>query len=167
MAKVGNAALITNSLNLSFNRLAMKFKIDKNLNVVAAAKVAPVDPETVAVELCARFIDSGMIEDLTDNFGVTVIQLTGDKLVSDVCAGLSTFLFGECRAIHCDVFDAFCHLVILGDGDCPDCGGTMELIEERGHEKSNGYYIPPDFIVEEQEYRCPVCGKTIIKHIEK
>lgn len=71
----------------------------------------------LAAELCQWFIDSGMFEDTLDNYGVTVIQATGDKLVSDVCAGLSTFLFGECRAIHCDVFDAFCRLVIIGDGD--------------------------------------------------
>ena len=37
----------------------MRFKIDKNLNVVAAGMAAPVEPETVAVELCARFVDAG------------------------------------------------------------------------------------------------------------
>ena len=140
----------------------MRFKNDKNLNVVAAAKVAPVDPETVAVELCARFIDSGMFEDTPDNYGLTVIQATGDKLVSDVCAGLSTFLFGECRAIHCDVFDAFCHLVILGDGDCPHCGGELQFVETEGHELNDGdYYTPNSYVIDNYVYQCRECGETI------
>lgn len=127
----------------------MRFKIDENLNRVAAAIAAPVSNETVAVELCQWFIDSGMFEDTPNNYGVTVIQATGDKLVSDVCAGLSTFLFGECRAIHCDVFDAFCRLVILGDGDCPHCGGELQFVETEGHEIDN--YV----------YRCAECGEIV------
>lgn len=140
----------------------MQFKIDENLNRVAAAMAAPVSNETVAVELCQWFIDSGMFEDTPDNYGVTVIQATGDKLVSDVCAGLSTFLFGECRAIHCDVFDAFCRLVILGDGDCPHCGGELRFIETEGHELNDGdYYTPNSYVVDKYVYQCRECGETI------
>ena len=140
----------------------MRFKIDENLNVVAAAIAKPVSNETLAVELCQWFIDAGMFEDTPDNYGVTVIQATGDKLVSDVCAGLSTFLFGECRAIHCDVFDAFCHLVILGDGDCPECGGELKFIETEGHELKDGDYCTPNsYEIDYYIYHCAVCGETI------
>ena len=107
-------------------------------------------------------VDSGMFEDTPDNYGVTVIQATGNKLVSDVCAGLSTFLFGECRAIHCDVFDAFCRLVIIDDGDCQECGGELKFIETEGHELNDGdYYTPNSYVIDKYVYQCRECGAII------
>lgn len=140
----------------------MKFKIDKNLQRVASEIISPVDIAMVAKNLCQWFIDAEMIEDTPENYGVTVIQATGDKLVSDVCAGLSTFLFGECRAIHCDVFDAFCHLVILGDGDCPECGGELRFVETEGHELKDGdYYTPNSYVIDNYVYQCRECGEIV------
>ena len=143
----------------------MRFKIDSNFMRVVRANPAMYETRPVselAAELCQTFIDSRMIEDTPDNYGVTVIQATGDKLVSDVCAGLSAFLFGECRAIHCDVFDAFCRLVILGDGDCPECGGKLKFIETEGHELKDGdYYTPNSYVVDKYVYQCRECGATI------
>ena len=101
----------------------MRFKIDKNLNVVAAAKVAPVAPETVAVELCARFIDAGMIEDTPDNFGASLLEATGPRYVADVCKILCGYL--ERETISADIWKAFCGLTIMGDGRCPHCGGEL------------------------------------------
>lgn len=141
----------------------MRFKIDENLNVVAAAKVAPVDPETVAVKLCARFIDAGMIEDTPDYFGETVSDAMGMLLVRDVRAILSGYLYGDSsRSIHCDIFEAFCRLIIMGDGNCPHCGGKLKYIETIGHELKDGDYDTPNsYIVDHYIYQCPVCGETI------
>ena len=141
----------------------MRFKIDKNLKRVAAAKVAPVDPETVAVELCARFIDSGMIEDLTDNFGESVLTATGPQYVSDVCAVLAEYLYGdESHSVPADVFDAFCALIVMGDGDCPHCGGNLIFGETEGHELNDGdYYTPNSYEIDYYIYHCAVCGETI------
>ena len=141
----------------------MRFKIDDNLKVVAAAKVAPVDPETVAVELCARFIDAGMIEDLTDNFGESVLAATGPQYVSDVCAVLAEYLYGdESHSVPADVFDAFCALIVMGDGDCPHCGGNLIFGETEGHELNDGdYYTPNSYEIDYYIYHCAVCGETI------
>ena len=135
--------------------------------MVAAAKVAPVDPETVAVELCARFIDSGMIEDLTDNltdnFGESVLTATGPQYVSDVCAVLAEYLYGdESHSVPADVFDAFCALIVMGDGDCPHCGGNLIFGETEGHELNDGdYYTPNSYEIDYYIYHCAVCGETI------
>ena len=140
----------------------MRFKIDENLNRVAAAMAAPVANKTVAVELCARFIDAGMIEMDPSNFNVPVLQATGPQYVSDVCAVLAEYLYNdETHTIPADVFDAFCKLVIVPDG-CPHCGGELRFIETEGHELNDGdYYTPNSYVIDNYVYQCRECGKTI------
>ena len=146
----------------------MRFKIDDNLKVVAAAMVAPKDPETVAVELCARFVDAGMIENTNENWGESVLTATGPQYISDVCAVLAGFLYGdESRSIPSDVFDAFCAIIVMGDGDCPHCGGELKFIETEGHELNDGdYYTPNSYVIDNYVYECRVCGETIKSEIE-
>ena len=141
----------------------MRLKIDKNLNVVAAAKVAPVDPEIVAVELCARFIDAGMIKDTPDNWGESVLIATGPRYVKDVCAVLAEYLYNdETHSIPADVFDAFCALIVVGDGDCPHCGGELVFVETDGHELNDGdYNTPNSYVIDNYVYRCVECGEII------
>ena len=141
----------------------MKFRFDKNLERVAAEMVAPVDPQTVAVELCRRFIDAGMIEDDADHWGASVLLATGPQYVADVCKVLAGFLYGdESRSIPADVFDAFCALIVVGDGDCPHCGGELVFVETDGHELNDGdYNTPNSYVVDNYVYRCVECGEII------
>lgn len=136
--------------------------------MVAAVKVAPVDPETVAVELCARFIKAGMIEDLTDNFGEYVLTATGSQRVVDVFAVLADYLYNDKNhSVPADVFRAFCALTIIGDGDCPHCGGNLVFGETEGHELNDGnYYTPNTYEIDYYIYHCAVCGETIKSKIE-
>lgn len=137
----------------------MRFKIDENLNRVAAAKAAR--PETVAVELLAALVDAGMIEDPNDNWGESVLIATGPRYVKDVCAVLAGFLYGDkTRSIPADVFDAFCALIVFGDGDCPFCGGNLIYDEMEGHELNDGdYYTPNSWAVDLYVYHCANCGE--------
>ena len=141
----------------------MRFKIDKNLNVVAAAMAAPVANEAVAVELCARFIKAGMIEDDPEKWGESVLRATGPRYVKDVCAVLAGFLYGdESRSIPADVFDAFCALIVMGDGDCPNCGGELRFVETEGHELKDGdYFTPNSYEIDNYIYECRNCGEII------
>ena len=138
----------------------MRFKIDENLKRVAAVKARP---ETVAVELCAALIDAGMIEDPNDNWGDSVLIATGPQYVSDVCAVLAEYLYNdETHSIPVDVFDAFCSLTVMGDGDCPHCGGNLIFVETEGHELNDGdYYTPNSYEIDYYIYHCAVCGETI------
>jgi hypothetical protein len=101
----------------------MRFKIDENLKIVADAMEYPQPIETVAVELCSRLIDAGMIEDPNDHWGESVLLATGPQYAKDVCDVLAKYLCVE--YIDTDVFDAFCRLIVMGDGDCPHCGGNL------------------------------------------
>ena len=60
----------------------------------------------------------------------------------------------------------FLNLVLIGDYDCPHCGGklTVEDIVER---KDNGYFNPPIYKVVGHHYYCPVCLKEHEERLEK
>ena len=139
----------------------MRFKIDENLKRIAAAKAAR--PETVAVELLAALVDAGMIEDPNDNWGESVLIATGPQYVSDVCAVLAEYLYNdETRSIPADVFDAFCALIVWGDGDCPVCGGILVYDETEGHELNDGdLYTPNSWGPDLYCYHCANCGEII------
>lgn len=166
MAKVGNAALITNSLNLSFNRLAMKFKIDKNLKRLAVEMSA--DPVVVADKLCKHFIAAGIFADNEGNYGCPVLEAAGPQYVKDICALLAGFLYNDAsRSIPSDVFVAFCDLIVMGEGDCPECGGSLKFVETEGHELKDGDRDTPNsYIIDKYVYKCRVCGEIIKSEVE-
>ena len=104
-----------------------------------------------------------MIEDPEEHWYENVLIATGPQYVSDVCAVLSKYLYGdETHSIPCEVFDAFCALIFWGDGDCPHCGGELEFIETEGHELNDGdYYTPNSYVIDNYVYRCNECGEYI------
>ena len=140
----------------------MKFKVDSNLRLVAAAMAEPKDPEAVAVELCEWFINEGYIEMTPANFNVTVSRATVGQNVMDICTILAMYLYRDTsKPIPSDVFDAFCALVILPEG-CPHCGGALKFVREEGHEIKDGdYYTPNSFVVDNYVYVCNDCFEII------
>ena len=87
----------------------------------------------------------------------------GNTAVSDVCAVLADYLYNdETHSVPADVFDAFCALTVMGDGDCPHCGGELRFIETEGHELNDGdYYTPNSYVIDNYVYQCRECGETI------
>lgn len=139
----------------------MKFKIDDNLRMIASAMKTPTHIESVAVELCRHFINSGMIEETTEHWGESVLIATGPRYVVDVKNVLAGYLYNdESHSVPADVFNAFCGLTIVGDGDCPKCGGELIFDYTIGHETNDGdYFTPPSYVVDFYVYHCPVCGE--------
>lgn len=118
--------------------------------------------------LCAHLVKTGIIEDPNDHWGESVLIATGPRYVKDVCAALAAYLYDdETRSIPADVFDAFCALTIVGDGDCPKCGGELIYDETIGHELNDGdRFTPPSYVVDYYVYHCPICGETIKSETE-
>ena len=118
--------------------------------------------------LCAHLVKSGIIEDANEHWGESVLIATGPQYVSDVCAVLAEYLYDdETHSIPADVFDAFCRLTVMGDGDCPKCGGELIYDETIGHELNDGdRFTPPSYVVDYYVYHCPICGETIKSETE-
>jgi len=111
--------------------------------------------------LCAHLVKTGIIEDTPENYGVSVLIATGPRYVKDVCAALAEYLYDdETRTIPADVFDAFCRLIVMGNGDCPVCGGNLLYDETEGHELKDGdYYTPNSWVPDLYVYHCANCGE--------
>lgn len=143
----------------------MRMRMDHNLRIVAKEKGQ--EPETVAVEMCRFFIDRGVIED-PGCYKLTMTDWSENMLVQEVCGLLASYLYGDAnRSLSCEVFDAFCKLVVIGDGGCPYCGGNLIYLESIGHYLGDGnYWIEPSYVYDTDLYRCDECGQYIEKTIE-
>lgn len=146
--------------------IIMKFKIDDNLKRIAAEMSA--DPAMVADKLCKHLIAAGMFADDEGNYGCPVLEAAGPQYVKDICTLLAGFLYDDSsRSIPSDVFDAFCNLTVMGEGDCPECGGGLKFVETEGHELKDGdYYTPNSYIIDRYVYKCRVCGEIIKSEVE-
>lgn len=143
----------------------MRFKIDQNLYTLIAAYKRPTTAEKFSCDLCQYMINAGIIEDTNEHWGESVLIATGPQYVKDICDLLAGYL-GVDR-IHTDVFDAFCRLTVMGDGDCPKCGGELIYDETIGHELNDGdRFTPPSYVVDYYVYHCPICGETIKSETE-
>ena len=137
----------------------MQFKIDDNLKKVAAAiQLAPIDYNIFSDLLCRKMIVETIIADIPDNYGTSVIKAAGKSRVFDVVSVLIEYL--GVSNLDMDTFDAFCNCVVIGDGDCPECGGELEHVENEGHEIKDGDYLTPNtYVVDKYVYRCRECGE--------
>lgn len=142
----------------------MRFKIDTDLKMVADAfreKTAiPVSDEQFAKDLCTLYVNAGLLEDTPDSYGLPVTQAMPEAHVSTVAAMLSAYL--DLAPIPANVFDSFTRLIVMGDGDCPHCGGNLKYKETVGHELKDGdYWTPNSWVADYYVYTCPICGETI------
>ena len=145
----------------------MRFKIDKDLERVYSANKSHcyTSIESFSKHLCCRLLDAGLIEDIPENYGNTLSDATSDQLVANVCAVLCECL--NVDSIDSDIFAHFCSLILMGDKECPDCGGELLWIEAIGHELKDGTYdVPNSWVRDYIIYRCPICGKIIHSTIE-
>lgn len=144
----------------------MRFKIDDNFKKVAGAMVVTRTIEEDAKGLAQAFIDNGVIQDNPfASYGEPLYEAEKGKLVDEVFRVAADYM--GVRSMDAEVFDALANSVLMGDGDCPVCGGTMafrENLEERQ------YYYGPDGHLEEGSYEdngtlyiCPLCGHEYIE----
>lgn len=136
----------------------MRFKINKHLFVIGLA--LPEIPAEFGKNFCRACVDAGLLKEDPDNYGRTVAEAMGELPVSKVASFVSGYL--GLKPIPADVFDAFCKLTVMGDGDCPVCGGNLVYDETEGHELNDGdYYTPNSWVPDLYCYHCANCGKII------
>lgn len=140
--------------------IVMRFKIDDNLMRIARAKDEA--PETTAIELCKACVEAGYLYDSTDYYGFRNETLMADAEISVKSAGDILARYLGVVEIKSELFDAFCGLIVVGDGNCPRCGGNLELYDSDVQKiPSSSYDIPPEYKVTTIYYECPVCGIKI------
>lgn len=141
----------------------MQFKNDKYLEVLCSA--SRKSAAFVGKSLCAAFINIGMLEDTEFVYGTNVLLAMGPQYMVDVkriiCETLGLSILTD------DVFKAFCRLTVMGDYECPHCGGSLSLYDEETREiQSWRNELPPTYKTIRETYRCNVCGEKIIREYD-
>lgn len=103
-----------------------------------------------------------IVEDDPENYGKKICEIYDfcDLKVLYVVSAMNV------ENLTTTIFEAYCNLTILGDGDCPCCGAKMEEVAmDYDLVESNG--ITPDeytnvFVTKE----CPVCCEIITERYE-
>ena len=134
----------------------MRFKTTKHLWKIVRA--LPEVPANFGKKFAHACIDAGLLDPDPDNYGRKVSDAMGEIPVAKVAAFVSGYL--GLNPIPADVFDAFCNLVVMGDGDCPVCGGNLVYDETEGHELNDGdLYTPNSWVPDLYCYHCANCGE--------
>ena len=138
----------------------MKLKIDDNLKKVAAAVATECDLSIISHLLGEKLVSSEIIADVPENYGLTIMEAAAKVQAYKVVFTLAEYL--GTPSMSMEVFDAFCACVVMGDGDCPECGGNLHFFGTDGHEGRDGDYEHPNsWIVDKYVYKCPVCGEEV------
>lgn len=98
-----------------------------------------------------------MIQDDPEFWGCTLFDISnGDVTVSDVVGIIKATGISVVRSEH---LDAFLNLVLVGKGNCPDCGGEMEVTDgEYKQTGGDGYITPCEYTPIWEERTCKHCG---------
>lgn len=133
----------------------MRIKETDNLAYVAKYAKRPI--ADVANCIVGGLLGSGIMTDEKDNYGCCLRECIDEDTpvmtVVEILKGATGL-----DVITCDVFDAFCDCVVMGDGDCPECGGEMEFSNGESREIYCGHDNPPEYEPIWDEYVCPLCG---------
>ena len=98
--------------------------------------------------------EKGMLDE-PENYGLSIDEC--DFMISEIAGMLHKIGIGYVKSKH---VDAFGMLVIMGDGDCPYCGGDSEILEEEVRcVGGDGYEIQPEYESLCETHKCNVCGK--------
>lgn len=139
----------------------MRIKIDENLRIIANRANRP--EEIISIVLATMLENLNLVEGIEENYGEAIKDCAGvDE--KEVIAFVEVLHAIGIDNVNDTTFEALCNCIVIGYGDCPDCGGELELIDEKYRTKHiNDPYLEPERIVEYQRWRCPICGREVEK----
>lgn len=133
----------------------MKFKESTELRTLAnEAGLSIIEFSNTVI---SALIKAEVIENDSYCWGHTVAEsIDGDILVKT----LVDILYNVGMPIVTNrIFNAFLKLVLMGDDDCPKCGGEMEVIDGKYKRiYGDGYMTPYEYEPEWEDKTCRHCG---------
>lgn len=139
----------------------MNIKRDKELEFLA--KEAGKTSKEVETIILNQLLQNDIIQDNPDLWGCTLFDsIECDVPVSDVVSIIKATGISVVRSEH---WDALVNWVFFGKGDCPVCGGEMEVTD--GDYKccgGDGYLTPYEYEPIWEERQCSNCGHIEINY---
>lgn len=121
------------------------------------AKEAGKTEKEISKTIVSELVKNEMVYDEPESWGCNVFDcIDKDILVSDVVNIIRKTGIKVVKSKH---LDAFLALVFMGCGDCPECGGEMEVVDgEYRCCGGDGYLAPYEYEPIWEEKQCNNCG---------
>lgn len=121
------------------------------------AKEAGKTEKEISKTIVSELVKDEMVYDEPESWGCNVFDcIDKDILVSDVVNIIRKTGIKVVKSKH---LDAFLALVFMGCGDCPECGGEMEVVDgEYRCCGGDGYLTPYEYEPILEEKQCKNCG---------
>ncbi len=141
----------------------MKIRANEHLSRLADAAGKTTEQMTRSLAKALMIFDESI--DASENWGCALeTVLPGQTLVSDLIKVMER---AGIKNGSWELFEDFLCCELMGDGDCPCCGGDLKLYDEIGHDDGSGDCdTPSGWVVDEYVYTCPVCGEIVKSKIE-
>lgn len=135
----------------------MKVKESKELNELATLSGKPA--KQVSDIIVSELLNNKVIEDIPDNWGCSVFDAISEETTEEQTAQCYTSISEALGVYIKKVFAIIPDLDLVGNGDCPECGGEMEVTDgEYKQTGGDGYITPPEYTPIREETTCTHCG---------
>ena len=132
----------------------MKIKESEQLKTLATQ--AGITANELSNNFISELIRRKIIEDSPEFYGLTIADAVNrDIFVSEFVDAMRVVGIPTISKNY----DAIMEIVVVGNGDCPECGGEMEVTD--GEYKQTGgdaYVTPPEYTAIWEEKTCTLCG---------
>lgn len=136
----------------------MKIKESEQLQALAA--VSGKTAKQVSDIIVSELVKKSIISDSSENWGYPVIDcLKRDIKISELTEIMHAIGIPNVTSRN---FDALCECVLMGEDDCPECGGKMEITDfECRTTGGDGYLTPYEYTPVWEQRTCIHCGYMV------
>lgn len=138
----------------------MRVKESKELNELATLSGKPA--KQVSDIIVSELLNNKIIEDIPDNWGCSVFDAISEEITEEQTAQCYTSISVALGVYVKKVFAIIPDLDLVGKGDCPVCGGEMEVTDaDYKCCGGDGYLTPYEYEPIFEEKTCKHC-----EHVE-
>lgn len=106
-------------------------KIKNDIQLLTLSAEVGISKSFLSSKIIRKCLDKGLIESESDFFGMSMSKVSIDSEMEIIDLYFEIVGFGyEFTIVG---LQAFAKLTIIGDGDCPECGGKLEVFEYENH----------------------------------
>lgn len=135
----------------------MRVKESKELNELATLSGKPA--KQVSDIIVSELLNNKIIEDIPDNWGCSVFDAISEETTEEQTAQCYTSISVALGVYVKKVFAIIPDLDLVGKGDCPVCGGEMEVTDaDYKCCGGDGYLTPYEYEPIFEEKTCKHCG---------
>lgn len=135
----------------------MRVKESKELNELATLSGKPA--KQVSDIIVSELLNNKIIEDIPDNWGCSVFDAISEEITEEQTAQCYTSISVALGVYVKKVFAIIPDLDLVGNGDCPECGGDMEVTDaDYKCCGDDGYLTPYEYEPIFEEKTCKHCG---------